>query len=82
MILVISEIESILLNLFEVILLSEFMNSEIWMTSTFTLFCQAGKLTGWQADRLPGFHLEKHLLFKSRQVVKAQPNLEILVGPI
>ena len=41
-------------NLFEVILISEFMDSEIKISSTFRSFCQA--------DRLPEFHFEKPLM--------------------
>ena len=38
----------------EVILISEFVNAEIRITSTFWYFCQA--------DTLPGFYFEKPLL--------------------
>ena len=41
-------------KLFEVILISKFMNPEIRITSTLRYFCQAG--------RLPGHHFEKPLL--------------------
>ena len=35
-------------KLFEVILITEFMNPEIRITSIFRFFCQAGRMTGYR----------------------------------
>ena len=62
-------------NMFEVIPISEFMNSEIMITSTFRSFCQAGKL--------PGLHFEKPLMtWLSMKVWSTVTTIEVFQNEI